>query len=169
MTQSFVSSVPGIHSALLGLIGTAAAAQPAPQPSVFDFALAQYEPAAYVVVESIDDLRYEWESIGSFAQKETYSISGFVTVFTGDTLANQAGVTTTVLAQTQALLQACVLTPVFSNRTMPLLGTAGPSPYVMLPGRFAYSFGPGEMADGPAGWAGRIDWSFDFEAVITPA
>lgn len=167
MTQ-FVSSVPGVFNALLTLIQQAAAAQ-SPSVAVFPFELGQYEPGSYVTVHDIVGPRYEWETIGSFAQKEFYDIAGCATVYTGDSPATNPGVGVTVLSQTFSLLQSCVMTPVFSHRTTPLLGTTGPSPYLMLPGDFEYRAGPGAMGEGETGWCGVLTWSFHFEALITPA
>lgn len=168
MSQDLVSSVPGIFTALLGLVQTAAAAM-TPQPAVFAFELGQYEPGRYVTVHEIKGPDYQWEDIGTFAQKEIYEICGLATVFTGDSVTNNANVATQVLADTIDLFQTCVMTPVMSNRTMPLLGTTGPSPLLMLPDRMAYDSGPGEIAGGEGGWVGKYEWSFHFEAIITPA
>lgn len=168
MTQDLVSSVPGIFDAFLGLVQTAAAAMD-PAPAVFAFELGQYEPGSYVTVHEIKGPDYEWENIGVFSQKEIYEICGMATVFTGDSVSNNPNVATQVLADTMTLFQTCVMTPVMSHRTMPLLGTTGPSPVLMVPAQMAYDSGPGEIAGGEGGWVGKYSWSFHFEAIITPA
>lgn len=169
MTQNLVSSVPGVFSALLGLVQQAAALQ-TPAPAVFAFELGQYEPGSYITVHEIIGPEYEWESIGNFAQKERFEIHGIATVFSGDSPANDVTVATTVLSQTVNLFQSCVMTPVMSNRTMPLLGTTGPSPYLLLPGpQMKYSAQEGIIGGGPAGWCGVYEWSFSFESMLTPA
>ena len=56
-----------------------------------------------------------------------------------------------------------------SNRTMPLLGTTGPSPLLMVPSQMSYDCGPGNIAGGEAGWYGTYTWQFHFEAILTPA
>ena len=183
MTQDLVSSVPGIYDALLGLIQTAAAGATNPVPNapdpkvyVFPFEIGQYEPGAYVTVHGItgpqgsgQGPQYQWESIGSFSQKELFGIKGNVTVFSGDSPTNNPSVATQVLGWCLALFQTCVMTPVMSNRNMPLLGTAGPSPYLLLPARMGYTAGPGTIGGGPGGWDGTYSWSFHFESIITPA
>ena len=92
MTQDLVSSVPGIYTALLSQIQAAAAAQN-PPVNVFPFEIGQYEPGSYVTVERIAGPSgsgagpvYEWEAIGSFAQKEKYTVCGKATVATGDSV-----------------------------------------------------------------------------------
>jgi hypothetical protein len=168
VTQDLISAVPGIFDALLGLVQAAATAQ-LPSPAVFPFELAQYEPGAYVLIHEIRGPAYEWENIGTFTQKETFEIAGAATVFVGDGMVNDQSVATDVLAQTMSLFQSCVMTPVMSHRTMPLLGTTGPSPFLMLPGTMGYESGPGDVGGGQGGWFGRYDWSFRFQALITPA
>lgn len=178
-----VSSVPGVFDALLGLVQTAAAGQSNPVPNapdpkvyVYPFELGEYVPGAYVTIHGITGPKgsgpgpvYEWESIGSFAQREIFGIKGNVTVFTGDSPTNNASVSTQVLGWCLSLFQSCVMTPVMSNRNMPLLGTTGPSPFLMLPARMGYSAGPGTIGKGLGGWAGEYSWSFHFESVVTPA
>jgi hypothetical protein len=168
MGQDLVSSVPGVFAALLGLVCTAAAEQ-SPSVSVFAFELGQHEPGSYVMVHEIKGPRYEWENIGPFSQKEMYSIHGKATVFSGDSVATNETLAVDVLDETFALMQACVMTPVMSNRDMPILGTTGPTPYLMLPVESQYDAAPGVIGGGPGGWCGVLDWGFSFEAIITPA
>lgn len=168
MSQDLVSAVPGVFSALLGLVQQAAAAQN-PAPAVFAYELLQYEPGAYIIVHEIIGPEYEWESIGSFTQKERFEICGYATVYTGDSPGTNPSVALTVLQQTFNLFQSCVMTPVMSNRTMPLLGTTGPSPYLMLPSKMAYAAGPANIGGSSSGWYGQYDWSFSFESLLTPA
>jgi hypothetical protein len=163
-----VSSAPGIFTALLGLV-EAAAGEEEEQTLVFPFELGQYEPARYVMVSEIANHIIEWESIGDFGQKETYEVRGKATVYSGDSIATNPALATSVLTDTYALFQACVMTPAMSNRDMPILGTTGPTPYLMLPAYARYHGNPGNMAGGQAGWCGEIDWSFHFEAYIAPA
>jgi hypothetical protein len=168
MTQDLVSSVPGVYTALLGLIQSAAAAT-VPPTLVFPFELGQYEPGSYVTVHEIAGPEYVWESIGFFTQRETFEIRGCVTVFSGSSVTDGSTVVTDVLAQTMSLFQTCVMTPVMSNRDMPILGTTGPSPFLMLPGpRMQYHGEVGLIGGNPGGWVGVYDWSFQFEALITP-
>jgi hypothetical protein len=165
MTQDLVSTAPGVWIALLGLVEAAAAAQ-TPAVSVFPYELAEYEPASYVIVGDI--LNHGWvpESLGTFSQVESYDIVGAATVFSGDSPGLKPSVVSTVLSATYSLFQACVMTPLMSNRTIPILG-ATPSPYQMLPGFARYSAGVGDVG-GTEGWYGRIDWAFSFEAFVTP-
>lgn len=168
MTQDLVSSAPGIWTALLSLVQTAAAAQ-TPAVQVFPYELAQYEPASYVIVGGIEHHKWAPESLGSFTQEEHYDIVGCATVFTGDSPGMNPNVVTTVLSQTYSLFQACVMTPVMSNRDMPIFGTTGPSPFQMLPGYTRYTAGVADIGGGADGWYGQIEWSFHFDAFITPA
>lgn len=181
--SDLVSSVPGVFDALLGLVQTAAAATTSPVPNtpdstvyVFPFELGEYVPGAYVTIHGITGPQgvgpgpqYKWETIGSFSQRELFGINGAVTVFCGDSPTNNTSIATQVLGWCISLFQTCVMTPVMSNRDMPMLGTTGPSPFLMLPARMGYSAGPGTIGDGPGGWTGVYSWSFHFESVITPA
>lgn len=168
MPQDLVSSVPGVYEALLTLVEAAGAAQKPAPVNVFPFELGTYEPGSYVTVEGVENHEFEWETIGVFSQIEHYDLVGKATVFTGDTVTSGT-VATDVLMQTYGLFQACVMTPVMSNRTMPLLGTTGPSPYLMLPGYARYSGEPGFVDGKPAGWVGMLQWCFHFDAFLTPA
>lgn len=167
MSQNLVSSVPGIFSALLGLLQTAAAQQ-TPPVQVFPFAVGPYEPASYVTLHATENHTFEWAYLGTFSQYEHYDIVGAASVFTGDSVTSGT-VATDILNQTYALFQAVVMTPVMSNRDMPIFQTSGPSPYEMLPERAQYSAAPGEIGGNPGGWVGCIDFSYHFDAVITPA
>ncbi len=168
MTQTFISSVPGIFQALQALI-TKAGEQQSPQIPVFAFQLGEYEPAGYVLIREIKQDPYSWAHIGSFTQTESYDICGEVTVFAGDSPFTNPGLVKTVMDETYALLQTCVMTPVFSNRDEPILGTTGPTPYLMVPSEAQPTFGPADMAGGAAGWCGQIEWGFHFEAQISPS
>lgn len=166
--SDLVSSVPGVYAALLGLIETAGAAQ-SPVVPVYAFELALRVPSSYITVHEIAGPAYEWESIGTFSQKELYDISGSVVVFTGDSPANRPTVATDVLSQTLSLFQSCVMTPTVTNRNMPILGTTGPSPYLMLPKEMGYDAHAAAIGNEPGGWVGVYSWSFHFEALLTPA
>jgi hypothetical protein len=167
--SDLVLSAPGIFQALYNLINEAAAGL---NPSVpaFPFALNQAEPPAYVLVRSIENHRIKWVGIGLFQQEETYDITGIATVFSGSATPDDLTVTTDVMDQTFSLFQSAVMTPVMTNRqTTPLLGTTGPSPNWVLPGFASYSAAPAEIGGAPGGWAGVIEWSFSFSALLTPA
>ncbi|HEY1690064.1 MAG TPA: hypothetical protein VGF95_14510 [Solirubrobacteraceae bacterium] len=168
MSQDLVSSVPGIVKAFLGLTKTAAEEQE-PTVPVFAFQLGQYEPAGFVILERVVGPRFAWETIGAFSQREVYELQGKATVFSGDSPATNPALFEQVMTETYALFQAVVMTPVMSNRTMPILGTEGPSPFEMLPQEAHYEAGPAEMAGGQAGFYGQVEWAFQFSALLTPA
>ena len=179
--SDLVSSVPGVFDALLGLIQTAAATASNPVPNapdqtvyVYPFELGEYVPGAYITLNGItgpqgsgQGPQYQWESLGSFSQREIFGIRGAVSVFSGDSPENNPTIATQVLGWCMSLFQTCVMTPVISNRNMPMLGTTGPSPLLMLPARMGYSAGPGVIGNATGGWAGTYAWSFHFEAIIT--
>lgn len=162
-----VSSVPGIYEALAKLVTEAGNEQSPPVP-VFDFEIGQYEPARYITIHEIGGPRYDWEAI-PYQQRELYEIHGLTTVFTGDSPTTNPKVATEVLTETFNLHQACVMTVVVSNRKAPFLGTTGPTPQIMLPEEAHYEAGPGVMDGAPSGWVGKLNWSFHFEAILTPA
>ncbi len=168
MSQTLVSSVPGVFLRLEFLLKQAAEAQE-PQIPVFPFALGEYEPSGYVFIEKIEQDPYEWETIGSFSQKEVYDICGTVSTFTGDSPFTNPSVVTSTMERVYAMMQQIVMEPVMSNRDMPILGTPGPSPYLMIPSESKPEFGVATASDGPAGWFGQVKWSFHFEAILTPS
>ena len=168
MSQDLVSSAPGIYQALLSLVQTAAAAQKPAPIQVFPFELGQYEPGSYVTLHAIENHTFEWAYIGPFSQYEHYDVVGCATVFTGDTVTSGT-VATDVLSQTYSLFQTLVMTPVMSNRNMPIFNTTGPTPYLMLPEYARYSAGPGEIGGNPGGWVGVIEFAYHFDALVTPA
>lgn len=155
---------------MLSLLQTAGAAQATPV-DVFAFALDQDEPAQYVILDSIENHRWEIESIGSFSNKEHFDIVGRATVFNGGMLDDDVTVTTDVMNSTYSLFQNVVMIPVMSNRSMPILGYsgAGNGPYQMLPGYSRYVAGPGQIGAGQGGWVGVIEFSYHFDAYVTPA
>lgn len=166
MSQGLASSVPGVYAALIGLVEEAAGEQSEPI-AVFPFELKQYEPATYILLGGIKGPRYEWESIGYYSQTEKYEIHGKVATFTG--ASGEKAIAVAAIANTYAAFNACVMSPVISNRNEPILGTEGPSPYLVLPDEAQFSAGVGLIDNGPAGWQTTLDWSFHFEAYLTPA
>jgi hypothetical protein len=137
----------------------------------FDYEVAWFEPARYTIVSGIPGHRWEWESLGAFQQKEYYSIAGYSTIFSGDNPATNTRLALEVLQETYALFQATVMTPLLSNRNAPVLGNTHPQPgavYLMLPGETAYVAGVGDIGGEPAGWQSRLDWTFEFSALVNP-
>jgi hypothetical protein len=167
MTGTFVSSVPGIYEGLLKLIREAAAEQSQPV-SVFPAALAQFEPARYIIVGGIKGPRYDWHAI-PLQLAEEYEIQGKVTVFSGDSAATNQSLAAEVMAQTFALFGECVAGPAIANRDAPTFGTSGPNAQVMFPVQAEYDAGLDIMAGQPSGWGGVIDWALTLKAIITPS
>jgi len=170
--STLTSSVPGIYTRFCELVNEACEEQSKPT-AFFDFALNQYEPAQYVIVEGIEGPQIEWEGIGTYEQKEHYRIHGFCTIFTGDSpisdSGQSSGVALRVLVETYELLNSTVMRQMFTyGRNEPLLGTEGPSPYRMLPEDCQYMAGPGDVDGSPAGWESQLKWSFMFDAILTP-
>jgi hypothetical protein len=164
--STFTSSVPGIYEGLLNLIRKAAAEQSKPV-SVFEFELAQYEPAAYVIVGPIKGPQYEWESI-PLQMREVFDIHGKATVFTGENPGTNPTVAVEVLTQTFAAFQSCVMTPALENRGAPTFGTSGPAAQIVLPLEASYEAGLDVIAGQPGGWGGVVEWAIHFEAVLNP-
>lgn len=169
---TLVSSVPGIYERFCELVAEACQEQEKPT-AFFDFALNQYEPSQYVIVEGIEGPTVTWEGLGTYEQKEHYRVHGFCTIFTGDSPVTSdgqsSGVAIRVLVETYELLNQTVMAPMFTyGRNEPLLGTKGPSPYLMLPEQVQYLAGPGEVDGQAAGWESQLKFSFVFNAIITP-
>jgi len=167
--STLVSSAPGIFEAFCNLTETACGEE-SEQTAFFKQAIFGYEPARYVFVQGIENHVFEWEAIGTYQQKEHYSIVGYTTVFSGDSPATNPNIEFEVLQKTYAIFNNTVMKVNMTNgRNMPILNTTGPSPYLMLPGAAAYNAGPGEIDGAQDGWAGRLDFAFNFSALITPA
>jgi hypothetical protein len=164
---AFTSSVPGIYEALLALIRKTASEQ-SPEPSVFEFELAQWEPGAYVIVGPIRGPRYDWHAF-PLQLEEEYEIQGKATVFSGDSPATNQTVAAEILTQTFELVSSCVMEPAIANRDSPTFGTSGPSAQVMFPVSASYSSGVEVIGGQPGGWGGVIDWALTFKAIITPS
>lgn len=170
--QTLTSSVPGIYERFVELVAEACQEQEK-QTAFFDFALAQYEPAQYVIVTGIEGPDYEWEGIGTYEQREHYDIRGFCTIFTGDAPVTNEGIPTgvavRVMKETFELFSETVMAPMFTHgRNMPILGTEGPSPYLMLPRAVGYGAGPGEVDGQAVGWESQLNFAIKFSAILTP-
>jgi len=169
---AFVSSVPGIYAGLLKLVREAAEEQSKPV-SVFPGALAQFEPARYIIVGPIKGPRYDWHAI-PIQLAEEYEIQGKASYFTGETPpatepARAAELAAEVMAQTFELFGECVAGPAIANRNQPTFGTTGPSAQVMFPIQADYTAGLDIIAGQPGGWGGVIDWALTFKAIISPS
>jgi hypothetical protein len=168
MTESsFVSSVPGIYEGLLKLIREAVAEQSQPV-GVFPAALAQFEPARYIIVGPIKGPRYDWHA-HPIQLQETYEIQGKATVFSGDSPATNEALAAEILTQCFDLFGECVAGPAIANRDAPTFGTSGPNAQVMFPVQADYTAGLDIMAGQPGGWGGIIDWALTFKAIINPS
>ena len=169
------STAPGMYSAFLQLVSDAAALQN-PYVYVAPFELAQYEPAVYVILDGIENQRWEWAALGTFAQYEYYSLTGCVTAFQGDTpdaLDPNNTVALSVMNQCYTTFSNCVMSPYMSNRYAPVLNAVSPqfpdgAVTGMLPGSARYTAGPGTQDGADVGWMGRIDWQFDVSARLNP-
>jgi hypothetical protein len=170
MTQTLPSTAPAVYAAFFTASREAAELQEQPV-NVFPFALELFEPAQYVLITEIANHNWEWESIGSFTQRERYEIRGAATVFRGDDIANNPEIAVNVLEETYSVFNECVMRPLMSNRNEPILNVKGvqASPFLMLPEFTRYSAGAGQLGGGPGGWYGRLDWAFSFEALVNPA
>jgi len=166
VTGTFVSSVPGIYEGLLKLIREAAGEQSRPV-GVFPAALAQFEPARYIIVGPVKGPQYEIEAL-PIQLAETYEIQGKATVFSGESPATSPELAAEVLTQTFGLLGACVFGPAIANRDSPTFGTTGPSAQIMFPIQADYEAGLDIIDGQPGGWGGVIDWAITFKAIITP-
>jgi hypothetical protein len=167
-----LSTAPWVFEGFLSLVQATGAAQ-SPPVAVVPFMLEEYEPASYVMLTGIEGHRFEWETIGSFSQKEYYSLTGVATVFVGDSPDSlNPAVATNVLNETYALFNNVIMTTVMSNRIVPVLNNAYPIPgavYSILPGYARYTASPGVLSGIAAGWEGTIQFAYDIMAYITPA
>lgn len=166
--SNFLSSAPGIYTAMLGLIQAAGSTQN-PPVDVEAFALGQYEPGSYVEILQIENHIWDMETI-TYSGKEHYDITGIATVFTGTGIKDSPTVGTDILAETYDLFNEIVMSTLITNRNEPTFGTTGPTPYQAIPGYSRYTGGPGRNQQGqPFGFMGVIEWSWHFDAYISPS
>lgn len=161
-----VSSAPATFSTLLGLLQTAGAAQ-SPAVPVFSFALNQYEPAAYVLLQGIANQRMV-PSRSDYGHTESFSITGIATVFSGDATPDDPTATTDVMTATYDLYNNVVMGPVVDNRFTLAPGSPG-LPWSVTPGKSQYDGSPGSIAGEQGGFCGVITFSVDFKAIIYPS
>ena len=167
--QTLQSSVPGVYTAFVKLVKEACERQEQ-QTGFFDFAVTNYQPGRYVLLTGFAGPKWEWESIGVFEQKEHFMVMGRVVVYSGSNPAEGGDnpISLQVMQEAFTLLQEAVFMPVFSNRNMPILGTEGPTPYLVLPGEARHEAGPGMVDGASAGWESVINFSFNFSSILTP-
>lgn len=166
MAMKLVSSVPGIWQAAMSLLTTQGAAQ-SPAVKVFPFELGQYEPGSYVLLHEAKNLKLLPED--PYSLRESYDIAGYVTYWTGTGIsgADYSGVTLSVLQQTYDIFTNVVTEALISNRTLPLWGTTGPTPFQFFFTKGEYVGAPGHTQDGaPWGWEGRLDFSIHVDALL---
>ena len=166
--SSLTSTAPAAFNQLYTLLAAAGATQN-PAVSVFSQELVQYEPASYVLLKGIENHRFEWAALGSYAQYETYDIVGEATVFQGNIDPQ------TVIVATYNVFQDIVMSTVLANSgsipagSGPVLGSAALQAAGLMwiiPGFARYTGEPGTM-NGAAGFAGTVEFSYSLKARIT--
>ena len=170
MSQDLLTTVPYVYEALVETVKAACEEQEHPT-SFFDFEPINFEPARYVCVTGILNHHFEWEAMGTFAQKEHYTIAGFATIYTGDNPGTNPNIATELLQASYTMFNTTVMTAVMTKRNAPVLGNTYPNEgavYLVLPGETNFQAGPGVVDGEPSGWMTRLNFSFNFSALITP-
>jgi hypothetical protein len=168
MSEDLVLTAPLIWNAVFSTITNIGLAQN-PVIPVFPYEIGQYEPGTYVIVKDIENLKVAPETLGYFSMIESYDITGYVSVFTGSSPSEfDTSPATSTLTNCFNAFYTMVMTPMMSNRSMPMFGVL-PTPNNFYLNEFTYTAGPGSIAGGAAGWEGTLEWSFHYEAFITPA
>ncbi len=159
---NLTSTAPLAFNTFYGYMVDQANAQ-SPAIQVFHTQLVGEEPDDYVILTGIENHRFEWAALGSFAFYEWYDLVGYATVWQGNTDEQ------TVLTNTYGLFQSVVQTAAVTNRAPPLsaaLQSAGLLSF--LPGDARYSGAQGEDdSGGPMGFAGRVDFVYHCYARVT--
>ncbi len=164
--SNLTSTQAGAFDALLGLLQVAGAAQ-SPPVQVLDSVVLQYEPAAYVILEAIEQHEFDIAALGSYAFEETYELCGCTTYAQGDI--DYRSVRDKTFSIHEAVVQATVVTNRGANQT-PVLGSNAPSTLVwIVPVWQRYSAAPANFSGGAAGVAGTIEWRYQVKARITTA
>ena len=159
---NLTSTAPGAFAEALTLI-TAAGAKQSPPVSVFGQELLQYEPNTYVVLTGIENHRWEWAALGSYAFYEYYDIVGYCTIWQGNV--DPA----TIIADTYALFEDVVHSTIVANRAPPLSASLQSSGLLeILPGYARYTGEQGVDAQGgPMGFFGKVEFSYSCKARVT--
>ena len=165
------SSVPGAFNAMYGLLATAGALQ-TPAVPVFHSEILQYEPSTgCVLLQGVEQHRFEWASLGPFDFYETYDICGHAEYFQSGE--DPVAMAEAVLNQTWAIYQAVVMSTVVVNRGQPggqVLGSAAPlSLEVIIPADANYAAQPASVGGSADGLLGVVEFRFSVKARITTA
>lgn len=166
MTVDLSLSAPYAYEAVYTLLQAAGQAQ-SPVVPVELGEILNYEPATIVLVNSIERHTIDIETLGTYSQIESYSITGYTSYYQGNT--DVAGVTT----QTWNVYQSVVMQTIVNNRGqggVPVLNIPDgtPSPFQVLPEYARFQIGPGVFRNGQQGGIhGVIEWSFACKAYIT--
>lgn len=169
---NLTSTVPGAFNALYNLLVTAGNAQ-SPAIPVFHSEVLQGQMTqnGYVLLDRVENHRYEWGALGSFAFYETYDICGEVVYYQGGP--DPVTLVESVLNQTWATYQNVVMTTVVANRGEggpQVLGSAAPAALeYIIPTTAEYAGGPSNMDGSPSGFIGTVSFSYELKARITTA
>ena len=157
---NLTSTAPLAFNTFYGYLVTAGASQN-PVVSVMNTELVQFEPGSYVLLNGIENHRWKWAALGSFAFYEWYDIVGYCTVLQGDV---DPG---TVLTNTYALFEDVVHTTAVTYRAPPLSTTLQSMGLLeFLPGFARYEGEPGSFGGGQGGFMGRVDFSYSCYARV---
>ena len=159
---NLTSTVPSAFETLYGILNTAGQGQ-SPVVSVFNQELLQYEPNTYVVLTGIENHRWEWAALGSYAFYEYYDIVGYCTVWQGNTDSGS------IITATYNLYNAVVQTPIVAHAAPPISASLQSAGLLeILPGYARYTGEQGVDAQGgPMGFFGKVEFSYSCKARVT--
>jgi len=162
---NLLSTAPLAFNTIYNLI-TAAANTQSPVVQVFHTAVFQNEPASYVLLEKIENHHFDWDSLGTFAFTEEYSIIGEATYYTGQ---SGAAATQDTITSAYALFQSLVQSTMVQNRNPPISAALQSAGVIhIIPGYARYTGEPGIAEGGAAmGFFGTVNWSYTIKARVT--
>lgn len=159
---NLTSTAPAAFAQAFNLIQAAGASQ-SPAVDVFNIELLQFEPNTYVVLTGIENHRWDWAALGSYAFYEYYDIVGYCTIWLGDV--DPA----TVMSETYGLYESVVQTTIVANRAPPLSANLQSAGLLeILPGYARYTGEQGVNDEGgPMGFFGKVEFSYSCKARVT--
>lgn len=160
--SNLTSTAPLAFNTVYSLINAVGAAQ-SPLVSVYHSELLTREPPAYVLLTGIENHRWEWSALGSFAFEEDYDIVGYASYYQGNVDPD------TIITDTYSLFQTVVQSTIVANRTPPISSACQSAGVLeIIPGYSRYTSGPGaDGAGNQMGFFGKIEFSYHVRGRVT--
>ncbi len=159
--SDLLTTAPLAFETFYGILQAAGAAL-SPAIPVMDQELTQYEPGSYVCLTGLENHRWEWSSLGTFAFEEDYDIVGYATFLLGSV--SQSSVINGAFACFQSVVQI----PMVNHRIPPISAALQSAGVTHIIPRFArYTSSPGSFGGGQGGFQGTVEFAYSVHARVT--